>query len=270
MPVPKIVDAIQKHRVLISTGGKDVFEVSSGTLVRINDLTFILTAAHNLNELKNRTLFINLGIPFHNCTYMIKKIWTDNNFDFSYIEIDTEECEKYRKEIVPVFLQRIAPPTALAPKYRAVAIIGYPFKNVKLYDVNKKYEAKTTYILSQLLKNEKWPANIDKSKSDFMLIEYGEKYGQQFIDQNGEIVNKPNDPSGLSGSAIWKFDPETMNNEKPAYALWGIQNSWFEKSQLLCGTFIGPLINQIISDYKIDWNSERPVHGAEEERAKTI
>ena len=69
---PQIVYAIQRNRVLISTGGKGVFEVSSGTLVRINDLTFILTAAHTLKDLKNRTLFINLGIPYQNCSFIIK------------------------------------------------------------------------------------------------------------------------------------------------------------------------------------------------------
>jgi hypothetical protein len=152
MPVPKIVHAVQKHRILISTGGKGVFEVSSGTLVRINDLTFILTAAHTLKDLKNRTLFINLGIPYHNCSFMIKKIWADNNFDFSYIEIDTGECEKYRREIVPIVLQGIAPPTALAPKYRAVAIIGYPFKNVKLDDVNKNMKLKPLMYYHNCLK----------------------------------------------------------------------------------------------------------------------
>jgi hypothetical protein len=217
------------------------------------DLTFILTAAHTLTDLKNRTLFINLGIPYQNCSFMINNIWSDEYFDISYIEISTDDCEKYRKDIIPITLYGIAPSNTIAPKYRAAAIIDYPFKDLEMDEIHKTYEVKTTYILSQMINIDKWPNSIDKSKTDFMLIEYGERHGYKFVDQNGNTVNKTEDPRGLSGSAIWKFNPETMNSENPEYSLWGIQNSWFEKSQVLCGAYIEPLIKQIINDYDIKW-----------------
>lgn len=249
MPVPRIVECIQKHRVLISSNNKDSFEVSSGTLVRIEDKTFVFTAQHNLSQLSKRKLFINLGIPYQDCSFMIKKIWSDENLDISYMELDTAVAEKYRKGIEPVVLLQRGKSTDIAPQYRAAAIIGYPFKHVTLFEQCKTYDVETIFILSQVVQHDNWPKSIDKEKAKWMLIEYGPHHGQTFFDQNDKPIESHIHPGGLSGSAIWKFNPETMHSENPEYALWGIQNCWFEKNQVLCGTFIEPLIDRISSDY---------------------
>ncbi|MDD5673288.1 MAG: hypothetical protein PHC61_03940 [Chitinivibrionales bacterium] len=249
MPAPRIVHSIQKHRVLISTNDRDTFELSSGTLVRIANKSFVFTAQHNLSHLAQRKFFLNLGIPYQDCFFMVKKIWSDESLDISYIELDTDAVEKYRRGIEPVVLGKKVPSMQLAPKYRAAAILGYPFANVHLDGQSKTYGVETVYILSQLVKSENWPSGIDKDKSQCMLIEYGQRHGQTFIDQNGAPVSTPLHPGGLSGSAIWKFNPETMDHENPEYAFWGIQNCWFPGQQVLCGTYIEPLIKKIASDY---------------------
>lgn len=249
MSVPRIIECIQKHRVLISSNDKDSFEISSGTLVRIEDKTFVFTAQHNLSKLDKRKLFINLGIPYQDCSFMIKAIWSDENLDISYMELDTPASEKYRKGIEPVVLLQKGKSTDIAPKYRAAAIIGYPFAHVKLSEQCKTYDVETIFILSQVVPHNKWPTTIDKDKSKWMLIEYGPSHGKTFVDQNHKPIANHIHPGGLSGSAIWKFNPETMDSEYPEYALWGIQNGWYEKHQVLCGTFIEPLIDRVSSDY---------------------
>lgn len=249
MPVPRIVQFIQKHRVLISTNNRDVFEISSGTLVRIEDKSFVFTAHHNLSQLTSRKLFLNLGIPYQDCSFMIKNIWSDHDLDISYIELETSDVDKYSRGIEPIVLGKKSPANSIAPKYRATAIVGYPFAHVKLSDQTKTYDVETIYILSQLVAQDKWPSSIDKDKRKWMLLEYGPKHGHTFVNQNNEPVEEHIHPGGLSGSAIWKFNPDTMDSDRPEYALWGIQNCWYERHQVLCGAYIEPLIDRIAKDY---------------------
>jgi hypothetical protein len=251
MPVPKIVEKIQKHRVLISTNLRDDFQLSSGTLIEIGGLSFVFTCYHSLSKLHERKLFINLGIPYQDCSFMAKKIWTNARLDIAYIEMDKAAVDKYRRGIEPVILGRLAPTGTVAPRYRAVAIVGYPFESLKMNDNKRVYDAEAVHVLSQTIKPESWPTSIEKDPHENILIEYGSSHGKDFVDQNGKKVTAMIHPGGLSGSAIWKFDPDTMESENPTYALMGIQTGWYKKMELLCGSYIEPLFKQVIEDYHI-------------------
>lgn len=249
MPIPNIVNHIQKHRVLISLNDDRSISHGSGTLIKILDRYFVITAQHVIREFQSMPLFVNFGVPYHDSSPMIKRICSNSDLDIAYIELDSQEVERYRGEIEPVVLGELVPSITFCPEYRAVAIIGYPGTKMILDSSNRTYSAGTFHVLSQLIKDDEWPNTSTRDKSKHMLIQYGPKHGQHFIDHNGQQVIDQMNPSGLSGSAIWKFNPTTMNSEMPEYALWGIIIRWNEREEVLIGTYIQPLIDKIKIDY---------------------
>lgn len=244
---PNIVNSIQSHRVLIYN--HETKSISSGTLVDIGPTILVLTTSHSIEGIGIDSIFINLGIPYQDCSYMIKRIWTEPKLDVAYLELDSVEVRKYLRDILPFRFGKRAEFSAIAPRYRAVALIGYPSVHATVNNQKRIFDVETFYVLSQILPHERWPMGIDADPKKHMLIEYGTRGDKQFIDQYGKIVEEIKHPGGMSGASVWKFNPEDMYSEKPTYGLIGIQTSWYRAHQLLRATIIDPLLSQLEKDF---------------------
>lgn len=245
--VPGIVNAIQRHRVLLFNHASKC--ISSGTLVDIGKALVILTAHHSIEGSGKDNILINLGIPYQDCSYMIERIWSDPKLDIAYLQINREEARKYLRGLEPVYLGKRVPFNTIAPNYRAVALIGYPAANAVVDNQRKLFDVRTLYVLSQFVRPENWPSNIDANPSHHLLIEYGSESGKDFIDNVGNIVQEVKDPGGMSGASVWKFNPETMYDDNQSYAIIGIQTGWHPKHKLLQATIIDPIIDQLQNDF---------------------
>lgn len=100
---------------------------------------------------------------------------------------------------------------------------------------------------------EKWPQKlIDDGKNVHknIVIPYGVKHGGRFYKKEGiplEYIN----PKGFSGCGIWYYPHKDEYLDKPIYALLGIQTSYYPRNQLLIGTLLEPLINEICKRHNI-------------------
>ena len=126
------------------------------------------------------------------------------------------------------------------------AISGFPEAMIKLEE--NKIKAETYFITTIPLVQNEWPQSIldeGKTTESHILLRYGRKSNSEFVDQNKNILHDLIQPKGLSGGAVWVYDPATENDENPKYGLVAIQTGIFRSYDLLVGSLIDPILKKV-------------------------
>ena len=227
---------------------KEIAEIGlgSGILIEHKEIPYVITAFHNLKSASDENIFIHLGID--NFKYSLKKeeIFKFPELDLALIKlyknevnllkgIHTEPFKIEKRNIVDIPKQKLK-----------CAISGFPRAMVKLEE--NKIKAETYFITTNPLIQNEWPQSIlDEGKTTeyYILLRYGLRSSSEFVDQNKNVMNELIQPEGLSGGAIWVFDPTTENDNNPKYGLIGIQTGIYRSYDLLVGSLIDPILKKV-------------------------
>jgi len=240
--MPNLAKAIRSHLVLIYD--KETGENGSGVLVKIGDRIFVLTASHVL--FKN--IQINLGLPVYTSPTILN-CWSNPKMDIGFIELKPFEVEVLKMDKCKPFVIGKKNKTTIKTSERSSVICGYPSQH--RYKRDNIYSFTPVFLACRLLSEEKWPERLKemgKTLENNIVIPFGKKHGGTFYDIRKKPLNQI-EPQGLSGCGLWYYIPGDENVEKPRYALFGIQTSYFRHSQVLVGTVLEPLIQEIQDRY---------------------
>lgn len=243
--LPKLVQKIRAHLVLLYDSTTPVN--ASGVLIEMNNHIFVLTAAHVLNNFNE--LNINLGLDFQKTNPEIINSWYNLELDIGFVELKAFDVNILKiDKAVPFQLNR-KKANSINVQIPNIAICGYPFVN------QTKFENKTgftpVFFKCVLLHPDKWPQElsmINISKKNRVAVPYGPKHLGGFYDSKGNLLDKI-EPYGMSGCGIWYYSEFDSDIENPSYSLLGIQSSYVKSSQVLIGSLIEPLIDEIIRKY---------------------
>lgn len=242
---------LQSHLVaLLDKRNKEKLKIATGILIHHNEFFLVLTAAHVLSDTSPDNLVINLGIPGQRYAMKKEKIWIDEKLDVGYMQLNTFEAKIFQNSTtVPFTLSNPLSRNIAGSNFRC-ALCGFPAEMANQNVKSNIVEAKPALLTATPLAADQWPAGIKADGKDpqvNFLLKYGPKHGK-VINQEGDLT-APIDPIGMSGAAIFVYDPSTENEPRPHYALFGIQTGFYARLQLLVGTAIDPLAKQIELDY---------------------
>jgi len=237
---------ILSHTVFLLNKETAQMGLGSGILIEHEETPYVITAFHNLKGARNENIFIHLGID--DFKYFLKKeeVFKFPELDLALIRLDKFEADILRGiQTVPFEIEKRNLVDIPKQKLKC-AISGFPGAMVKLEQ--NKIKAETYFITTNPLVQDEWPQSIlDEGKTTeyYILLRYGSKSNSTFIDQNKNVMKKLIQPEGLSGGAIWVFDPTTENDENPKYGLIGIQTGIYRSYDLLIGSLIEPILKKV-------------------------
>lgn len=241
--LPVLVKMIRSHLVLLFDNKSG--ESGSGVLVSINDHIFVLTASHVL--FKN--LHANLGLPFQTTPFSILNKWFNEDLDIGFIELKPFEVDILSIDNSRPFYIGKKNKTIIYAKDVSTAICGYPSEH--RFQKENRVGFIPAFLGCRLLIPGNWPRIVKdhgKTGEKNIVIPFGKKHGGTFFDINNEPLNSI-EPKGLSGCGIWYFIPSDKNSSEPRYALLGILTSYFRQSQVIVGTALEPLIEELNKKY---------------------
>jgi hypothetical protein len=225
--------------------------IGTGLFAEISERRFLITAKHVLKGATDDQIYINLGLQDQHHVFRKLDRWENAHLDLAFIELDRTETDFIRDRIDP-FSINAKQRRGDKPKYNGLAICGYP----KTYWIKSNPSYVTagpfTIALQHPLPTDQWPqrAKDEYDPEDFFLVSLREEdLGQQLVDQDGKLPSGL-DPHGMSGSPVWLFDINTVNNENPDYGFWGILTGYltYEPNILKC-TFINKIIEEFERRY---------------------
>ena len=247
MYIPTILHKkILSHTIFLLNKEKAEIGLGSGILIEFNDTPYVITALHNLKGAKNENIFIHLGIDNFKYTLEKEEVFKYPELDLAIIRLNKFEVDICRGHQTIPFIIEKRNHVDVAKRNLKCAISGFPEAMVKLEE--NKIKAETYFITTKPLVQDEWPQSIldeGKTPESYMLLKYGSKSNSKFVDQNKEFLNELIQPEGLSGGAIWIFDPTTENDDDPKYGLVGIQTGIYRSCDLLVGSLIDPIFNKI-------------------------
>lgn len=218
----------------------------SGVLLEYKETPYVITAHHNLTGAKNENIFIHLGIDEFKYSLKKEEIFKFPELDLALIKLNKFEVDICRGHYtIPVIIEKRN--LVDIPKQNLkCAISGFPESMIKQEE--NKIKSETYFITTNPLVQDEWPLSIlneGKTPESYILLRYGPKSNSKFIDQNKNVLDDLIQPEGLSGSAIWVFDPTTENDENPNYGLVGIQTGIYRSYDLLVGSLIDPILKKV-------------------------
>jgi hypothetical protein len=246
--LPQLVKKIRAHLVILYDSVK--FETASGVLIEINNHIFILTAEHVLTGFEN--LVINFGLPFQKTTPKIINKWISRKLDIAFIELKYFDFEILKFENSAPFKIAGRNKTVIYTGKRNIGLCGYPTE--KNYNDGNKTAFIPVFFGCTILNPELWPSHLmdfGKNKDQNIVIPYGPKYKGAFFDKENRLLEKI-EPAGLSGCGIWYYSTDSETSDNPKYSLLAIQSSYFRDAQVLVGTLVTPLIQEISDRYNFE------------------
>jgi len=104
-----------------------------------------------------------------------------------------------------------------------------------------------TLVLNLPLLPTDWPQDVAQTadpNSNFAISFHPDKTGGALVDQDGNPA-QAFDPHGMSGAPVWLFDRDTLEDDNPYYAFFGIYTGFYGTSQCFKGTKLDALLDQI-------------------------
>lgn len=247
MYVPTVLHKkILNHTIYLLNKEKEEIELGSGVLIDYKETPYVITAFHNLRGARNESIFIHLGIDDFKYPLKKEEIFKYPELDLALIRLNKFEvniCKGIHTKPFKIEKRNIVD----IPKQKLkCAISGFPGAMVKLEE--NKIKAETYFITTNPLVQNEWPQSIlDEGKTTefYILLRYGPKSNSEFVDQNKNVLDDLIRPEGLSGGAIWIYDPITENDENPKYGLVGIQTGIYRSYDLLVGSLIDPILKKV-------------------------
>ena len=240
--------AVQTHSVIVLN--RRTADIGTGVMLEYAGQYFVLTAWHIIEKTDPNDVVVHLGISGQRSPIKKERIWFDRQLDLAYMQLNRFEADIFRNHIKPIRLGPEIIRDAGKEQLRC-ATCGYP-KDMSYVDKSSQtLKAETLLVTTYLVPPESWPDGIrqdGKDPSKHFLLKYGSKHSGGFRNQEGEEIS-PTDPHGLSGAAVWVYKQATENDERPDYALFGIQTGIYKRKQCLAGSFIKPLLDRVRNDY---------------------
>jgi len=241
---------LQTHTVILLN--KETKEIGTGVLIQHGSWYMVLTAEHILNDTHPDLLLIHLGISGQRYPMKKERIWRDTSRDLAYIQLNSFEVQTFINRLLPIKLGSERARDTAREQLRC-AVCGYPDSMAYFDESTQTKMAESILITTIAIPSEKWPVGIRENGKDpasNFILTYGSKQGGRFRNQEGEEITPPS-PYGLSGAGVWVYDPKTEDNERPDYALFGVQTGIYVKEQVLVGSFVKPLLDRIREDFPI-------------------
>lgn len=239
---------ILSHTIFLLNKEKTELVLGSGILIEHKETPYVITAFHNLKGAKSENIFIHLGIDDFKYSLKKEEIFEFPGSDLALIKLNKNEVILLRGIHIESFKIEKRSLVDMPKQKIKCAVSGFPGSMVKIED--NKIKAETYFITTNPLVQNEWPQSIlDEGKTPeyYILLRYGSKSNSEFVDQNKNVMNELIQPEGLSGGAIWVFDPTTENDENPKYGLIGIQTGIYRSYDLLVGSLIDPILKKVFN-----------------------
>lgn len=243
MYIPTVLHKkILSHTIFIFN--RETKSLGSGIFIEYQNSPYVFTVEHLLENSNLDEIFIHLGID--SFKYILKKqlVFRDKQLDLAIFRLDEFESEILRGHQTILFKIQKKEHKKFSKDYR-IAVCGFPNELAKYYESGNIKSSETYFFTTTPLEMEEWPIDIaesDKNVNTNILLKYGKRPTGKIINQYKEEITAPFKPFGMSGGGIWLYETETENDEKPAYALIGIQTGVYPRSEILVGTFINNII----------------------------
>ncbi|XZE36527.1 hypothetical protein SH501x_002106 [Pirellulaceae bacterium SH501] len=233
---------------------KDNFEVGSGSLIRIVNRFFIITAGHIIKKDADKRIWAatrkercNLeGLP----TYLAYNMSVHP--DVGYLEIDPQSATDYFFDSDFLGLSDLM---LVGPgrENHLINVVGSPAQRVTKQATNDQSTdllAGVQFFQTTPLEVSRWPnvfLQYPLDEAIDFLIEYPDN--DEMTKSGFPPINLP-DPFGLSGGGVWDMG---MNEGK----VWGpsssrlvaIQSSWWRKLRILRAVQIKEWLKLVVEDY---------------------
>jgi hypothetical protein len=248
------------YQYILLVTNQETQEGGTGVLAKVKERFFVVTVEHLIRKTDRKKIHIDLGLRPDDGSGIqptIENITIMPEPDAAVLELNASEVKFGRglgKEAFP-FENEI--PFSSMPQFNEFGIVGFPADNQRLS--HRKYERfSCNFFGLHAMDPAKWPEPaIAAGMTDetHWLFGYSDNPDETpFLDNNGKITKRIH-PGGMSGSPIWAYNGNLMFDNDAFFALVGIQTSWFEKSNCLVATKIGPVLR------KMGWGQDLDTRG---------
>ena len=225
--------------------------IGTGLFTEIQGRRFVITASHVVEDADDYQIYINLRIQDQKHVFKKLNRWNNDELDLAFLELEKSETEFMRDKIEPFYIGNKIK-RGEKKNYNGLAICGYPITYHEECKPNYVIAGSFTIGLQYPLAFENWPERAKKEidpENYFLISLKAEDIGQKLVDQDGRLPNGL-DPHGMSGSPVWLFDVNKIDEKQPDYGFWGILTSYltYEPNILKC-TFINRIIEEIEKHY---------------------
>lgn len=227
-----------------------------GTGVIIDNLKdyYVLTASHVIQNAMESQLYLNLGIGYRSSLENIKILTSDNSTGLDYAIIHCSRFEtqiKFGKHNKPFVFNRKEELSDVSD-FNRTTITGYPNELVKS---TLDFPQRIYFSIWNKMPTpfESCPSEIKEliDKKYFLVFDFHPNRTDQFVDEKG---NKQDifDLSGMSGCPVWIFNKDSINDEQPLYALYGIYVSTYNVNKFWIFTKVDSIFNDAKDKFNIN------------------
>jgi hypothetical protein len=216
-------------------GGSEL--IGSGTLLKIEQATFLITAAHVIDSAENQPLLVgdlNQTKPIGGHgkqTRPASGSRHDDRNDTAVIALDEETTEFLEARYQPLPVWYVDAIDSLLPQ-KPYAFFGFPWRKAgkKSYGFQANSVSEADYI------------SIGLSPQKHIAVEFNLKHAD---DEDGRDVVAPN-PQGMSGGPIWNFATVNLDGQQVmTRKLVGIAIEYVPGRRLLVGVRINAALECI-------------------------
>lgn len=234
-------------------------QIGTGVLIAISNVTFLLTAAHVIDEMKHGDILIPTmgGLEQFEGTYSYLK--TPNNktrqddiYDIGYFKLDSFFSERLHEDLYVIHLNEIYFLND-ATESMIYTFAGYPHSKSKIRPGIAQSEP---YYYSGYSVDKEIYSKYGYDSTKHIIMRYRRN---KSVTKEGDRIFPPL-PKGISGGGIYVW-PEDFRGQftPPNRKLTGIAHTYKEKDNLLIGTNIREFIKCIIinnSSLNIEFENE--------------
>lgn len=227
-------------------------ELSSGTLVRIEDRIFVATAAHNIPSRPSESLQILPDRPRQTHLGILRpgKSAVDRTNDVGFLEIDSAAFDDYFQGKQCCSLGRIAIMGTGDPA-QLMVLTGTPlqFAEIDSSGNGPPFVANQIAFTSTVLSQTEWPLSFKGGRTIDPAVDVFLDYpatGITKLDTGEPLVLTT--PHGFSGGGMWSSQMKKGEVWSPSMSqLFAIENSWDDVQRIVRGTQIIHWLNLLRS-----------------------
>lgn len=226
--MPNLIRMIGRHTVLIFN--KTSKKIGTGLLVMKDEHLYAFTAKHLIEDTDPDSVVISFGPP--TTDVLPKKFHPHDKFDISLISLDPRHHYYYDVITTPYESRKrcfVEIPYENLPDIRFCGV-GLPTERATFDQTSNTLRVGSLFFSGSPLKE--LPPRLSHIAYDNNNEIWIDMTGD-FIDENGNLTEFTVSPKGISGCAIWFYDPSTMDADKPLYTLIGIQSAALIESRYL-------------------------------------
>jgi hypothetical protein len=238
--------------------------IGSGTLLRVEQTKFLITAAHVIDCALNQALLVGNSSGFRQIggfgklTLPVSGSRQADRNDTAVIELDEDTASfiEDAKALLPI---RCADANDSFSPGKPYAFFGYPWRKVRSVKSRTLFESRIYKFQSGSVAEIDY-ASLGLCPHKHIAVEFDLK---RVVDGNGRAIVAPN-PEGMSGGPVWSFIPVDLDGQKMwTRRLVGIAIEYRLKTR----TFIGVRINAALECIRMTFPNLSPCIPANPELA---